>query len=162
MPVDNSITPYLIKSSLLAYVHYASFMICFGALVYERICLKESPDRNQSILMVIADICYGLAGITLLVSGILRVRGYGQGVDFYIENPVFWFKIGLFVIVGLLSLYPTVTYILWAIPLSKGNLPNVNSDLVSRLRLIINIELLGFLLIPLLATLMARGIGLST
>ena len=65
----------------------------------------------------------------------------------------------VFALTGALSLYPTTTYILWAIPLSKGKLPNVTANLVARLRLIINIELFGFSLIPLFATLMARGIG---
>ena len=111
--------------------------------------------------MIVADIVYGLAGIFLLISGILRVIKFGQGADFYTQNPVFWTKIILFGIVGSLSLYPTVTYILWAIPISKGKLPEVSENLVLRLRTIINIELLGFASIPFLATLMARGIGLS-
>ncbi len=110
--------------------------------------------------MVIADVIYGLAGLILLISGILRVRYFGQGGDFYTHNPIFWVKVGLFIVVGSLSLYPTVTYILWAIPLSKNKLPEVSQKLVSRLSLIINIELIGFTAIPLLATLMARGIGL--
>jgi putative membrane protein len=58
-------------------------------------------------------------------------------------------------------LYPTVTYILWAIPLRKGELPQVSEALATRLGWILNIELLGFATIPLLATLMARGVGLS-
>ena len=66
----------------------------------------------------------------------------------------------MFIIVGLLSLYPTITYVLWAIPISKGNLPVVSAKLVSRLKLIINIELIGFAAIPLFASLMARGVGL--
>lgn len=136
-------------------------MVCFGALVFERITLKIDLNRNQSISMVISDLIYGLAGIVLLVSGILRVRYFGQGADFYTHNPIFWIKVGIFVFVGLLSLYPTFTYLFWAIPLSKGNCPKVSSNLLSRLRLIINIELLGFALIPLFATFMARGIGLN-
>ena len=111
--------------------------------------------------MVVADIIYGIAGVALLVSGIYRVIKFGQGSDFYTQNPIFWTKIVTFALVGSLSLYPTITYILWAIPLSKGNLPNVTQNLVSRLRLIINIELIGFALIPFLATLMARGVGLT-
>ena len=84
------------------------------------------------------------------------------GVDvidflFYTIYPV----IGIFIVVGTLSLYPTITYILWSIPLSKGELPQVTENLVNRLRLILNIELGGFLLIPVFATLMARGVGLS-
>ena len=150
----------MIKNALVAYVHYLSFMLCFGALVYERISLKADPNRKEAISMVIADIIYGIAGIVLLVSGIYRVIKFGQGSEFYTQNPIFWTKMVTFGLVGSLSLYPTVTYVLWALPLSKGELPNVTSQLVSRLRVIINIELIGFASIPFLATLMARGIGL--
>tara|TARA_Y100001968_G_C19389226_1_gene734611 strand:- start:374 stop:862 length:489 start_codon:yes stop_codon:yes gene_type:complete len=149
------------KSASVAYIHYLSFMICFGVLVYERISLKANPIRQEAISMVIADIIYGIAGIALLVSGVFRVIKFGQGSDFYTENPIFWTKIIIFALVGSLSLYPTITYVLWAIPLSKGNLPQVSESLASRLRLIVNFELLGFASIPFLATLMARGVGLD-
>ena len=111
--------------------------------------------------MFVADIIYGIAGVALLVTGIYRVIKYGQGSDFYTHNPIFWTKIIIFALVGSLSLYPTITYVLWAIPLSKGTLPNVSENLVARLRLIINIELFGFAAIPFFATLMARGVGLA-
>ena len=136
-------------------------MLCFGALIYERISLKTSPNKKEAISMVVADVVYGIAGIALLVSGIYRVIKFGQGSDFYTQNPLFWAKMVTFGLVGGLSLYPTFTYVLWAIPLSKGELPNVTSKLVSRLKMIINIELMGFASIPFLATLMARGVGLS-
>ena len=156
LPVD------LLKSATVAYVHYLSFMLCFGALIYERISLKPNPNRKETISMVIADIVYGIAGVALLVSGIYRVIKFGQGSEFYTQNPIFWAKITIFALVGSLSLYPTITYVLWAVPLSKGTLPSVTENLVSRLRLIINIELIGFASIPLLATIMARGIGLAS
>ena len=151
----------LIKSASVAYLHYLSFMICFGALVFERISLKANPNKEESISIIFADIIYGVAGICLLVSGIYRVIKFGQGAEFYTQNPIFWTKIVLFAFVGGLSLYPTVTYILWAIPLSKGKLPEVSNKLVSRLRSIINIELIGFSLIPLFASLMSRGVGIT-
>ena len=151
----------LLKSATVAYVHYVSFMICFGALIYERISLKPNPNRKETISMVIADIVYGIAGVALLVSGIYRVIKFGQGSEFYTQNPIFWAKVTIFALVGSLSLYPTITYVLWAVPLSKGSLPKVTENLVSRLRLIINIELVGFAFIPFLATIMARGIGLT-
>ena len=151
----------LIGSASVAYIHYLSFMICFGALIFERVSVKPNPNKEEAISMVIADIIYGIAGVALLVSGIYRVIKFGQGSDFYTENPIFWTKIVVFALVGSLSLYPTVTYILWAVPLQKGELPKVTSNLVSRLKLILNIELIGFASIPFLATLMSRGIGLS-
>ncbi len=156
-----ALTPDIAQSAIVAYIHYLSFMLCFGALVFERIRLKADPNRREAISLVIADVVYGIAGLALLLSGILRVRYFGESGDFYTHNPIFWIKVGFFIAVGLLSLYPTITYVLWAIPLSKGNLPEVTSALVSRLRIIINIELLGFAFIPLLATFMARGVGLA-
>ena len=155
MPVD------VLLSASVAYIHYLSFMLCFGALIYERISVKPNPNRKEAISMVVADIIYGIAGVSLLVSGIYRVIKFGHGSEFYTQNPIFWTKIIIFALVGSLSLYPTITYILWAIPLSKQTLPKVPEKLVLRLRLIINIELVGFASIPLLATLMARGVGLS-
>ena len=152
---------HAINSALVAYIHYLSFMVCFGALIFERISLKTDPSKKEAISMVVADVVYGIAGIALLISGVYRVIKYGQGSEFYTQNPIFWIKIITFALVGSLSLYPTITYIFWAIPLSKGNLPDVNANLVSRLKLILNIELVGFSLIPLFASLMARGIGLT-
>ena len=149
----------VLKASV-AYVHYLSFMLCFGALIFERVSVKINPNKEEAISVVIADIIYGIAGVALLVSGIYRVTKFGQGADFYTQNPIFWTKITIFALVGSLSLYPTITYILWAVPLVKGKLPKVTSNLVSRLKLILNIELVGFALMPFLATLMTRGIGL--
>jgi len=155
-----ALTTDVAKSAGVAYVHYLSFMLCFAALVVERRLIKANPDRREATAMVITDIVYGIAALALLVSGILRVIYFGQGTEFYTQNPLFWWKVGLYLSVGGLSLYPTVTYILWAIPLRKGELPKVSEALATRLSWIINIELVGFASIPFMATLMARGVGL--
>ncbi len=160
MPLATVLTPEIAKSAGVAYLHYVSFMVCFAALVVERRLLRPDPDRRSATAMVITDIIYGLAALALLVSGIFRVLYYGQGSEFYTQNPLFWWKVGLYLSVGALSLYPTITYILWAIPLRKGELPKVSQALATRLGWIINVELVGFAFVPLLATLMARGVGL--
>jgi putative membrane protein len=134
-------------------------MVCFAALVLERRLIRPQPDRRDAIWMVITDIVYGIAALGVLGTGILRVLYFGQGSSFYTENPLFWWKVGAYLAVGTLSLYPTITYILWAIPLRKGELPQVSESLSTRLKWILNIEILGFALIPLLAALMARGVG---
>ena len=155
-----AIPPDLLTRAGVAYVHYLSFMLCFGALVLERRLIKANPSKQDATLMVITDVVYGIAALALLGSGILRVLYFGQGSEFYTENPLFWWKVGVYLAVGGLSLYPTITYILWAIPLRKGELPQVSEALAKRLAWILNIELVGFAAIPLMATLMARGVGL--
>ncbi len=148
-------------SALVAYIHYLGIILCFASLLFERLTLKVNLTRNETISMIIADVIYGIAGLALLITGILRVKYFGQGGEFYTNNPIFWIKVTLYILVGLLSLYPTFTYILWAIPLSKNKLPNISENLVKRFKIIITTELLGFATIPLFATLMARGIGLG-
>ena len=155
-----AIPPDLLSKAGVAYVHYVSFMLCFGALVLERRLIKANPSKQDATFMVITDVVYGIAALALLGSGILRVLYFGQGSEFYTENPLFWWKVGVYLAVGGLYLYPTITYILWAIPLRKGELPQVSEALAKRLGWILNIELVGFAAIPLLATLMARGVGL--
>ena len=147
-------------SALVAYVHYLGIVLCFGALMFERIILKINLSKNETISIIIADLIYGIAGLAILITGILRVKYYGQGGDFYTSNPIFWFKVLLYIIIGVISLYPTATYILWVIPLSKNKLPVISENLVKRFKLILMTELVGFAVIPFFATLMSRGIGL--
>ena len=45
----------LIGSASVAYLHYLSFMICFGALVFERVSVKINPTKEEAISMVIAN-----------------------------------------------------------------------------------------------------------
>ena len=147
-------------SALVAYFHYLGIILCFGALMFERIILKINLSKNEIISIIIADAIYGIAGLAILITGILRVKYYGQGGEFYTSNPIFWVKVSLYIVIGLISLYPTTTYILWAIPLSKNKLPVISENLVRRFKLIIMTELVGFTVIPFFATLMSRGIGL--
>ena len=161
MLLGTLLTGEIAKSALVAYVHYLGIILCFGSLLFERLTLKVGLNRNETISMIIADVVYGLAGVAILVTGILRVKYFGQGGDFYTGNPVFWIKVSLYILVGLLSLYPTTTYIFWAIPFSKTKLPELSENLVERFRLIITTELVGFATIPFFATLMARGVGLG-
>ena len=73
MPLAVALTSDIAKNAGVAYVHYLSFMLCFGALVLERKLIKADPNRQEATAMVITDIVYGIAALALLVSGILRV-----------------------------------------------------------------------------------------
>jgi hypothetical protein len=41
----------LLPRAAVAYVHYLSFMVCFGALVLERRLIRPNPDRKDAITM---------------------------------------------------------------------------------------------------------------
>ena len=86
---------------------------------------------------------------------------YGaKGYAFYVHNPVFHVKIGLFILVGLLSIIPTVTILRWN---KQGKtLPDFvpPPSEIAKTRRWVMIESHLIIFIPLAAVLMARGIGM--
>ncbi|MCH9054615.1 DUF2214 family protein [Synechococcus sp. PCC 6716] len=149
------------SSAAIAYLHYLSFMVAFAALVVEHLTLRKELELKQAWRLVITDGLYGIAAITVLVTGILRVLYFGKGTAYYLSNPVFHLKVGFFILVGLLSLYPTISFLLWLKPLRQGQVPTLELAAVQRLTWVIRAELALLSGIPLLAAMMARGIGLD-
>jgi putative membrane protein len=68
-------------------------------------------------------------------------------------------KLALFIVVGLLSILPTVQFLGWRTALKNGRLPELDDGRRRRLRMFIHIELTLLFVIMLCAALMARGIG---
>ena len=122
------------------------------------------PGMTGSRIRVLArlDLLYMGLAILALGSGAARVVWFGKGAAFYLHNPVFYIKIALFLAVGLISIPPTLQYLRWMRSLNSGATNVVADYQVLRVRRHILIELALFALIPLMATLMARGIGMQT
>jgi putative membrane protein len=141
---------------IVVYLHYLSFMLCFAALTLEAFTLKKELPLHEAWKIVIADAVYGISAVGILITGILRVLYFGKGTDYYLNNPVFYVKVTIFLLVGLLSIYPTVSFINWVKDLLQKQSPTLESIKINRLLWLIRAELVGFILIPLLATIMAR------
>jgi putative membrane protein len=146
-------------SAITAYVHYLSLGTIFATLATELFTLKKDLTAKEGWRIMVADTLYGIAGLAALVTGVLRVLYYAKEPSYYTHQPLFWVKIGLYILVGTLSLYPTFTFLRWIPPLRQDKAPEVSEDLIGRLKTIIRVELAGFSTIPLMASLMARGIG---
>ena len=77
------------KSVFVAYIYYLRIILCFGALIYEIIFLKVDVNKKKVMNMIVADFTYGIAGLAILITGILRVKYFGQGGELYLNNPIF-------------------------------------------------------------------------
>ncbi|MGP1384375.1 MAG: DUF2214 family protein [Thainema sp.] len=147
-------------SAITAYLHYLGFMLAFGALVIENQTLKKDLNLADAWRVLTADAIYGLSATVILITGILRVLYFGKGTEYYLNSPVFYIKVGLFIIVSLLSIYPTFSFLSWVKDLRNGKCPSLELPQVQRLNWLIRGELIGLALIPLFAALLARGIQL--
>ncbi|MFW6357729.1 MAG: DUF2214 family protein [Chroococcales cyanobacterium] len=146
-------------SSITAYFHYLGFMLAFASLTVEAFNLKKGMTLNEAKRVAFADAAYGIAATAILITGVLRVIYFGKGTDYYLNNPFFLAKMGVFILVSVLSLYPTATFISWFRDLQKGQVPALGNSQLNRLSWLIKGELIGFTLLPLLAAIMARISG---
>lgn len=146
-------------SALTAYGHYLGILLIFAALVTETLTLKKELTLSDAWRISIADAVYGMAATLVLVTGILRVLYFDKGTAYYMQQPVFWAKVGVFAFISLLSIYPTISFLQWIGPLRDQKPPTLTLPQVTRLHWFIRLELVGFTMIPLLAAMMARNIG---
>jgi putative membrane protein len=140
---------------ILRYVHFISIFTIVGALVAEHLLLKPVVKRHDIRRLAKIDGIYGFAAIALVAAGLtLWLGSYGKPAEFYTKNWVFHIKLSLFVIIGVLSLYPTVFFL-------KKRSGNAEDEvrIPKAIFWIVRIELLLLFVIPLLAGMMARGIG---
>lgn len=141
----------------LRYFHFVSIFLIVGTLVSEHLLLAPTLSKRTIDRLSKIDGVYGLAVLSLLGAGLtLWLGGYGKPTEFYSENPVFHLKLGLFVVIGLLSIYPTVFFI----RKRKGD-PDELVSIPNSIVWMIRMELLLVFSIPFLAGMMAKGIGLG-
>ncbi|WP_028240850.1 DUF2214 family protein [Stutzerimonas azotifigens] len=145
--------------AIAAYLHYLAIFLLFALLTLEHQLFKRplTFERARSLFRI--DIAFGLVAAMVLATGVSRVFWFGKGIDYYLHNSVFHAKVGLFLLIALLSIYPTLTFLGWRNRIKAGEAPEVGERTVRAVTWVIRIELLGLLIIPLLATLMARGFG---
>lgn len=139
----------------LRYVHFISIFAIVGSLVAEHLLLKKELTRQEMDRLSRIDAVYGIAAVVLLAAGLtLWLGSIGKPAVYYSKNWIFLTKIGLFSLIGILSIYPNVFFI----KSRKGN-PEEKIQIPSAIFWMLRIEILLLFVIPLLAGLMARGVG---
>lgn len=139
--------------AIVAALHYVAILLTFGVLFGEFLLYRPALGARSLELLRRIDLFYLLGAIAIVLTGLLRLFTSIKGVPFYTHNPVFWLKMAMFLCVGLLSIVPTMHY------LRSQAFDEVQH---SRIRTFIALELVVFALIPFVASLMARGIGLPS
>lgn len=145
--------------ALFAYLHYLSIFVLFALLSIEHIQFRLPLDVARARRLVITDIAYGVTASLVLTTGAVRVIWTEKGWQYYLQNGFFHAKLGLFVLVALLSIIPTLVFLNWRNALKAGEVPRVSPRQERLVIMTIRLELLLLLLIPLMAVLMARGHG---
>ncbi|WP_425392379.1 DUF2214 family protein [Ekhidna sp.] len=150
----------MINLALNTYTHLLFILTIFCTLIAELILLRKSITGKSLNLLSKVDGMYGLAAIMVVGTGLLNWFLFGKGSTYYSGNTLFLIKISLFVIVGLLSIYPTIMIARAKKRMKLQGLREVELHNVRKIRNFIKAELVIMAIIPLLAELMANGIDI--
>jgi putative membrane protein len=143
----------------LAFVHHVAAFIVFAALMVELVVLRNELTAASARSVLRMDTVYGIAATVLLIVGLLRVFYTEKGAAYYFASGTFLAKLALFIVVGLLSIYPTLKFLSWRTALREQRVPALEPATRRTVRMLIHIELTLLVVIMLLAVMMARGIG---
>jgi putative membrane protein len=149
----------LYHDAALSFLHFAFAFLLAGALSAEAFVLRLPVNAQVARLLLRIDLFYAIAAIGVILAGLSRVFVGAAGPAYYATQPFFWAKMAAFATVALISIAPTLTFIRWnKAARGDANFAVPDAD-AKKMRRLVMIELHVFVLIPLFAALMARGIG---
>lgn len=145
--------------AVLAYLHIAAILMVTVFLTSQAALLR-TEWLNVAAVQRLArvDLIYGIAALVLLATGFARTWWGIKGFGWYWSQPLLHLKVTLFVVIGLMSIVPTLRYRRWVKALRAGQgLPDEAE--VRSTRKLVMWEAHLLVLIPIAAVCLARGIG---
>ena len=139
---------------VLAIIHHVLVFSLFGVLFAELILVRRGMDLATVGRVSRIDLMYGALAGLIIVVGFSRAVFAAKGWSYYAHNLFFHAKIATFVLIGLLSIAPTIAYIRWR---RAGAAPSDAE--VASVRRLLWIEMALFPLLLAFAAAMARGYG---
>jgi len=145
--------------AILAYLHFGAIFTLIWFLAKEWTLLRAGAASVDVERLASADAGFGMSAGVVLVTGALRAVYGVKGWAFYAHNPAFHVKIGLFVLVGLISIAPTLMFLRWRKARRQDASFRVSEPEWKRARLWLMIGLHLVALSPLAAVIMSRGLA---
>jgi putative membrane protein len=144
-------------STLFAFLHHLCAFTLVSAVAIEFVLIRGELTLSSARRLQVTDLVLGMAAGALFVIGLLRVFLFEKGPDYYWHSPAFLTKFSLFIIVGLLSIIPTMEFLSWGGALEAGQVPVMEASRRKRVTAVIHAELAAIVIILLCAAIMARG-----
>ena len=145
--------------AILVYLHLLAILTMVVFIASEAaLCRVEWINPAVVERLARVDMVYGIAAGAVLATGVARTWWGVKGTAWYWTNPLLHLKLTMFVIVGLVSIKPTLMYSRWRKALrATGALPAEAEVRAARKWVMIQAHIIA--LIPLAAVFLARGFG---
>lgn len=143
----------------MAFLHHLIAFILVTTLVYEWLLIRKPITVERARSLINTDRIYGISAMLLLIIGGLRLFYFEKGTPYYFHSLPFITKLILFALVGILSIYPTVTFQRWQQWLKQQQSPVTSEKTLRLLQRLITLELICITGILLSAAMAAKGVG---
>jgi putative membrane protein len=144
---------------VLAILHHL-LVFSIAAIIAAELAIVRPGLKGEALgVLGRIDGFYGLFAMLVIIIGAARVFYGLKGWEYYIFYWAFWAKMASFAVVGLLSIAPTVRIIRWRKAAADASGFTVPDSEVRTARTYLKAEAAVFLLIPIFAAIMARGVG---
>jgi putative membrane protein len=144
-------------STLFAFLHHVCAFTLVSAIAIEFMLIRSELTLASARRLQITDMVLGIAAGLLLIIGLSRVFFFEKGSEYYFHSHAFTTKFSIFIVIGLLSIIPTVEFLSWNKSLRAGQVPAVSAKKLRLITAVIHGELLSIVIIVLCAAIMARG-----
>ena len=149
-------------STLFAFLHHLCAFTLVAAIAVEFILIGQVAGETGlthaiAKRLVKTDSVLGIAAGLLLVVGLARVFFFEKGETYYMTSHAFLAKFSIFIVVGLLSIMPTMEFLSWRPAIAAGRAPKADPKKLAFIKKFIHGELAAIIIILLCAAIMARG-----
>ena len=149
----------------LAFLHLVALGIGLGAVWVRAVSLRARPLTREAVRRALAaDAAWGIAALLWLATGLWRLLGATEkSTVYYMRNAAFHAKIGLFLLILLLELWPMITLVRWRSAMARAekggsgwSADETAARRIGAISLAQGVLVLGMVLA---ANMMARGYG---
>ena len=145
-------------SAILSALHLLALALGLGSVSARGRALAGPLDAAGIKQALQADSAWGIAALLWITTGPARAFGpFEKGTEYYVHNSLFLVKMGLFLLVFLIELWPMITLIGWRMARKRGAAPDLTH--ARTFAMLSRLEAGLVAVIVFVAAFMARGFG---
>ena len=145
----------------LAIAHHLVVFLLVAILAAEFALLRPGLSTARIAQLARIDAAYGAVATLVILVGVFRVIFGASGWEYYVANSAFWAKMAAFLVMGLLTVPPTLAVRRWLKASQSEAAYSVPSAEIATSRRYLNLQVGVLVLIPIFAAAMARGYGMN-
>ena len=145
----------MLQYTIARYLHFIAIFGVIAALIIKNTAIKALISEEDAINLAKVNLFFNLSLILTCIGGLVLWFWVGRPSNFYTQNPLFMTKLILFTLIFLLSLFTSNFFRKHREPTKEST--EVPKPIVFLLRL----QLTILAVLPLIAFLITRGVGLG-